>query len=68
MSAFRLSETAVTPSDWLIENATVSEYNESLPSSVMSVPCSVVTMRGTGPPFAMRICRARYAAVACGTA
>ena len=42
----------------------------SLPSSVMSVPCSVVmTLRGTVHRcVAARICRARYAAVACGIA
>ena len=57
----RLSDTAVTPSDCSIENATVSEYERSLPTSVMSVPCSVVTTRGTRPPPAevSRICRAR---------
>ena len=47
MSRRRLSDTAVTPSDWSIENATVSEYDGSLPSSVMSVPCSVVMTFGT---------------------
>jgi hypothetical protein len=52
-----------------MENATVSEYDGSLPSSVMSVPCSVVMIFGTltsGPPVDARICFARYAAVACG--
>ena len=48
VSAFRLSDTAVTPSDCSMQNATVSEYDGSLPSSVMSVPCSVViTLGGT---------------------
>ena len=42
----RLCDTAVTPSDRSIENATISEYDGSLPTSVMSVPCSVVTTRG----------------------
>ena len=48
VAARRLSDTAVTPSDCSIENATISEYDGSLPTSVMSVPCSVVTTRGTG--------------------
>ena len=47
MSFFRLSDTAVTPSDCWMQNATVSEYDRSLPSRVMSVPCSVVITRGT---------------------
>ena len=50
MSARRLSDTAVTPSDCSIENATVSEYEGSLPTSVMSVPCSVVTTCGARAP------------------
>ena len=50
-------------------NATISEYDGSLPSSVMSVPCSVVTTRGTRRARRdASICRARYAAVACGIA
>ena len=36
-------------SDCSIENATISEYDGSLPTSVMSVPCSVVTTRGAAP-------------------
>ena len=56
VSALRLSDTAVTPSDCSMQNATVSEYDRSLPSSVMSVPCSVVMTDGTGPgPVAARI-------------
>ena len=44
----KLSETAVTPSDCSMQNATASEYDGSLPSSVMSVPCKVViTLGGT---------------------
>ena len=43
--ALRLSETAVTPCDCSIENATTRLYDGSLPTSVMSVPCSVVTVR-----------------------
>ena len=67
--ALRLSDTAVTPSDCWIENLMISEYERSAPSSVMSVPCSVVMTFGTDPPFeAARIWRARYPAVACGTA
>src|SRR3954469_22402962 len=69
VSALRLSDTAVTPSDCSMQNATVSEYERSLPSSVISVPCSVVMTDGTRQwPVAERICRARYAAVAGGTA
>ena len=49
VSAFRLFDTAVTPSDCSMQNATVSEYDRSLPSSVMSVPCSVVMTAGTRP-------------------
>ena len=53
-----------------MENATVSEYDGSLPSSVMSVPWSVVMTFGTRDAgsvvVAARICLARYAAVACG--
>ena len=46
--------------DCAIENATISLYERSAPSSVMSVPCSVVMTRGTLPPFdAPRICFAR---------
>ena len=45
----RLADTAVTLSDCWIENATISEYDESLPTSVMSVPCSVVTTFGAVP-------------------
>ena len=47
VAARRLSDTAVTPSDFSIEYATISENDGSLPTSVMSVPCSVVTTRGT---------------------
>ena len=69
VSALRLSDTAVTPSDRSIENATTRAYDGSLPTSVMSVPCSVVIVRGrVQPGAALRIWSARYAAVACGTA
>ena len=54
VSALRLSETAVTPSDCSMQNATVSEYERSLPSSVMSVPCSVVITFGTHAPLSGR--------------
>ena len=61
VSARRLSDTAVTPSDRSIEKATVSAYEWSLPTRVMSVPWSVVTTFGTRASFAVvsRICRAR---------
>jgi hypothetical protein len=52
-----------------MQNATAVENDGSAPSSVMSVPCSVVMTRGACPPLVdARICRARYAAVACGMA
>jgi hypothetical protein len=41
VSARRLFETAVTPCDCSIENATTRAYDGSLPTSVMSVPCRV---------------------------
>ena len=44
--AFRLWDTAVTPCERSIENATTRAYDGSLPTSVMSVPCSVVMVRG----------------------
>jgi hypothetical protein len=65
----RLSDTAVAPSACSIENATISEYDGSLPTTVMSVPCSVVTTRGAVAPLvASSTCRASSAAVACGIA
>ncbi len=67
--SLRLCDTAVTPSDRSIENATISEYDGSLPTSVMSVPCSVVTTRGAPPcPPDARTCCDSRAAVACGIA
>ena len=51
-----------------MQYATVSAYDGSLPTMVMSVPCSVVTMRGTGRPLSAMMLRARYAAAACGIA
>jgi hypothetical protein len=70
VSSRRLFDTAVTPSERSIEKATVSEYERSLPTRVMSVPWRVVITRGTrvGFPELTRICLARNAAVACGTA
>ena len=49
VSALRLCDTAVTPSDCSIEKATTRACDGSLPTSVMSVPCSVVTVRGARP-------------------
>ena len=46
VSVRRLLDTAVTPCDCSIENATTRAYEGSLPTSVMSVPCSVVSIRG----------------------
>ena len=69
VSALRLCETAVTPCDCSIEKATALAYDGSLPTRVMSVPCSVVTVRGgTTAGAEVSIRSARYAAVACGTA
>ena len=69
VSCLRLCDTAVTPADCSIENATTRLYDGSLPTSVMSVPWSVVTVRGARVPVsALMIWSARYAAVACGTA
>ena len=60
VSLARLCETAVTPCDCSIENATTDEYDGSLPTSVMSVPCRVVMVRGTvGPSAAVSIWSAR---------
>ena len=69
VSAFRLWETAVTRSDRSMQNATTRAYDGSLPTSVMSVPCRVVTVLGVATPgAAASISRAMYAAAACGTA
>ena len=54
-----------------MQNATVSRYEGSEPRIVTSVPWSVVMVLGTiaaGPALLVRICRARYAAAACGMA
>ena len=69
VAAARLCDTAVTPSDRSIEYATISEYDGSLPTSVMSVPCRVVTTRPAGlcPPDSST-CFDSSAAVACGMA
>ena len=46
-------------------NRTISEYDGSSPSNVMSVPCRVVIIRGTtAPGVDASTWRARYAAVA----
>ena len=46
VSRRRLSDTAVTPCERSMENPTTHEYDGSDPIKVMSVPCSVVTIRG----------------------
>jgi hypothetical protein len=46
VSRRRLSDTAVTACERSIEKPTTHEYDASAPISVMSVPCSVVTIRG----------------------
>ena len=66
VSSRRYDETAVTASDCSIETLVIVKYDGSCPTSVMSVPCSVVTT------FRSRWCRiicfASHAAVACGIA
>ena len=47
--ALRLRDTAVTLCDRSIEKATTRRYDGSLPISVMSVPWSVVIVRGPEP-------------------
>jgi hypothetical protein len=50
-------------------NCVSGAYEGSLPTSVMSVPCSVVTIFGARrPPSAIAAERARYADTACGSA
>ena len=58
---FRNSETAVTPSDCSMPKRVISKNDRSWPTSVMSVPCSVVT---TPSGRGATICLARYALAA----
>ena len=59
------SDTVVTASLCAIDQRVVSTNEGSLPTSVMSVPCSVVT---TGSGRGWRMLRARIAETALGTA
>ena len=61
----RKSDTAVTASERSIPKRVISKKERSWPTIVMSVPCSVVTMRGAPLPS---ICCARKPAIACGIA
>ena len=68
---FRYSEIDVTPSLWSMEKRVIGRYDGSEPTSVMSVPCSVVTY-GRRRPLRVRshasICRASMALTECGMA
>ena len=61
----RNSETAVTPSDCSMPKRVISKNERSWPTSVMSVPCSVVISFGARGPS---ICCARKPEMACGIA
>jgi len=61
----RNSDTAVTASEWSIPKRVISKNERSWPTIVMSVPWSVVTIRGAPSPS---ICCARKPAIACGIA
>src|ERR1017187_5802362 len=62
----RVSLTAVMPSDFSMENFVIPKYEGSAPTSVISVPCSVV-MYGSRRTLAT-ICCASSAAIECGIA
>ena len=62
---FRNSETAVTPSERSMPKRVISKNVRSCPTSVMSVPCRVVTSLGG---FAPSICWARRPVMAWGIA
>jgi hypothetical protein len=65
----RSCETAVTASLPVNAYCVNGAYVGSLPTSVMSVPCSVVTTRGTGWfPADRAASRATRALIACGIA
>ena len=61
----RKPDTAVTASECSIPKRVISKNERSWPTIVMSVPWSVVTMRGAPLPS---ICWARKPAIACGIA
>ena len=66
VSAFRYSETAVSPWERRMEKRVISWKDGCSPTSVMSVPCSVVTIGRSRCPAS--ISRATHADVACGMA
>jgi len=66
VSSRKKADTAVTASDCSIENLVSVKYEGSCPTSVMSVPCSVVTILRSRSSFI--ICFASHAVAACGIA
>jgi hypothetical protein len=66
VSSRRYFDTAVTASDFSIENRVIVKYEGSCPTNVMSVPCSVVTM-GRCRVSAINCC-AIQPEIACGIA
>ena len=65
VSSARNADTAVTASLWLIDHSTTGLNDGVEPTTVMSVPCSVVT---TFRPSSGAICRVMIAAAANGMA
>ncbi len=63
VSSFRNCDTAVIPSDRSTENFVMDQNAGSCPTSVMSVPCSVVAI-GRSLPSCRSISFAVHAAVA----
>jgi len=61
------SLTAVTASEWRRMNWVTRAMDGSLPTTVMSVPCSVV-MNGSRMPSSASISRADQALMPCGMA
>ena len=66
VTSLRKCETAVTPCERMIEKRVMGWKEGCSPTSVMSVPCRVVT--SGGPPFSSSISRAIQAEVAWGMA
>ena len=67
VSVRRNCETAVSPSDFSIENLVIAWNDGSCPTMVMSVPWSVVSTLMSGREL-RSISRAIHALVACGIA
>ena len=66
VSSRRNSDTAVRPSDCLMEKRVISRNDRSCPTRVMSVPCRVVMI--FSGVFSPSISLAIHAEVACGMA